>query len=103
MSDSFVARQTANLQQVVKAGEIQNKSEQLRSREERQFLLVQSSPCRCIRCGNLVHSIVAMPGPYLCEQCRDELRQRDQQDVPGCRWWGELLLAARSRFQEKPV
>lgn len=101
MSDSFVARQTANLQQLVRAGDIQNKPEQLRSRESQQLLTIQSSPCRCLRCGNLVYPIVALPGPFLCEECRDELRQRDHQDIPGCQWWGELLHAARSRNPEK--
>lgn len=100
MSDSFVARQTANLQQLVKAGEIQNKPETMRGREEQQLLSVQSSPCRCLRCGNLVYPIVAMPGPYLCEQCRDELLLRDRHEVPGCSWWPELLDTVRQRTQE---
>jgi len=75
------------------------KPETLRGREEQQFLSVRSSPCRCLRCGNLVYPIVTMPGLYLCAQCRDELL-RDRNDVPGCRWWPELLDTVRHLTQE---
>jgi hypothetical protein len=98
--DQFVARQTSNLQDLVRGARILHQPGALRTREEKDFLSAQSSPCRCIRCGNLVHPFVAMPGPYLCHLCEDELRCRDQQDVLGCRWWQGLLDAARARTKE---
>ena len=98
MKDAFVARQTENLKQMYQAGEIQKKPEQLRSSEEKQFLTVESSPCRC---GNLVYPFVNVPGPYLCAVCGKELQERDQQDVPESKWWGELLRSIRDRTQEK--
>jgi hypothetical protein len=86
---------------LVEAGEIQKRPEQLRTKIEQQILTVEADPCRCLRCGNHVYPIVNMPGPYLCGDCCQELKQRDQQEVPGCKWWGELLQSIRDRNQPK--
>ncbi len=94
----FFDRQTENLKRWVDVSrKAAQTPERLRDRQLQQEVQVENNPCRCLRCGNHVCPFMALPAPYLCEDCTAELTARDQADAPGCVWWDALVEKYRDR------
>lgn len=97
---TFVQRQTANLQRLVETVKQLGKyPREVLAEAERQELAVEQGAPRCPRCGNVTGAFY--PQPCLCEVCFTELRARDQADRPGCDWWPALINRMERRAQDR--
>jgi ribosomal protein S14 len=96
---TFVQRQTANLQRLVETvKQLGRFPKAVLTEHERQELCVEQGSVRCPRCGSVTGAF--FPQPCLCEVCFRDVLARDQGDFPGCVWWHELTHRLDRRSME---